>query len=357
MGHRDDLFNRKRLKTLLEEFMDEVEDGVEKVREEAGPRARRLKEEGRTVLGEFLEELEKGARKARTHIQQTETSTSPEEKKTAEPDAQQSQKPTAVPDRWLAPAYGADLRRLISRDFELARQVLAQEECPAPGQLDKQLTLHLEEAPGPGWYLYVLGEVMCPTVVFLDLNQARESYSPATFQALEEILLAGWEAFQAHPVPGPLRQGLQQARAEEGGEAFIRSLEVARQSIFQSTLPEEAQAKWQKKRVQTPLMGAAQKLTHHQVALRELWLDVCLLQWGSRKDIQRARQKISGPEGGGDVCATIGEMDRSADMIYEDMLTTVLHPEKALKTLSPQDRRKLASYGRTRDLKPLLEKE
>lgn len=354
MNRDNDPFDRGRLKALFGEFIDEVGEALEEARREAGPQAQRLKEESLTALGELLEELEDSARMGRERIQEKirqHKGASHDQSGGADPHAHgpkhpqpEEEQPSSsleeIPQSVLSPIYGQDIRSIINKDFgyHLREQALMR-----VGGVREQIQ-RPEDVPGLEDYLHHMGAVFNPTTTFLLLDTHAEQLSEKEFKMLEDFLFDVWKTRGGYALPGYLRELFRKVeQADSGADAYFEELEELYQQIYEAKSLREAQRIWKNARVDIPLQGAYGHYTDRQTAVAEFAVDLALLQRGIREDIQRARREAGRQ---GSLCAVLSEMDREAELEFEEMLGCILRIEDLpYDQLSHHHRRKLIGHA------------
>lgn len=205
---------------------------------------------------------------------------------------------------------------------------------------------------GPGWtfvpperfFVARLAEVLNPVSVFLQvaMGAVPEEYIMAVDDALAA---AFWDDYEGCVVPRRLLRAIARAAQNEGGRRMLDVLEEARADISGAASPEDAADIGASYRIQLLKLGADRKMGSLQVAVAELATDIILLQRGAAEDIRRAEED----RGPGEARAVaLLRRDRSADMVFERLLSQVLYQKQARAALPARERRKLERFARER---------
>lgn len=196
------------------------------------------------------------------------------------------------------------------------------------------------------YYVAMLDHVMNVTVVFLAAQEADE-LTGEKLQAVDDAIAeAYWEKYLGCLTPPRVLETLrEQAEAGSTGELMLEEVESAREEIFDAPTLEDAADVHASFRVQFLDQGADGYLTDYQVAVGEIMADYLLLQRAIAEDIRRAEQERAE---GQPRAAILEEMDRSAELEFETMLSKVLRPSRVVDMIPSHRRSEIEEFATRR---------
>lgn len=195
------------------------------------------------------------------------------------------------------------------------------------------------------YYVALLGNVMNATVVFLNAGMEGKM-DPDTLSEVDEAIAdAFWNEYEGCLTPPRVLRSIQRAATGPSGKIMVEDLDDVRQQLFDAENLEEAAEIHADARLQFLMRGAERYLTDTQVAVGEVTTDYLLLQRAIAEDIRRAERER---DPGQPRASVLERLDRSAELMFEEMLSQVLRPQRIVD-LIPQGRREdIASFARRR---------
>lgn len=196
------------------------------------------------------------------------------------------------------------------------------------------------------YYVAMLDHVMNVTVVFLAAHAADDMTGDELKEVDDAIAEAYWEKYLGCLTPPRVMHTLrEQAEAGSTGELMLEEVESARQELFDAPTLEDAADVHASFRVQFLDQGADGYLTDYQVAVGEIMADYLLLQRAIAEDVRRAEDERLDDQPRAEV---LEEMDRSAELEFETMLSKVLRPNRVVDMIPGPRRSEIEEFAKRR---------